>query len=806
MTNAACETISRPRAAGAGDLRDEFAEIAELAAQLCDTPMAVLLFCTHSDGCEEASIHGPLSPGLLRETCLLAHTLVADAQPWVLTETDPLLGDAASTGFAAAGIRFFASVRLFTRDETVLGVLAVLDTRPRAFSPAQQRSLLTLARQTARARELSLQLDAAARQPLKDALQRRDEIHQAAGFAAELLLNADDHEAALPLALEEVGKATGADHVCIWRQHTAADGHRLIDLEKQWGASLDPELLQRLKNIPWERRDGWRTADLLRSGRPIQNTLDACWPEERLLWERLAAHSFLCLPIFAGRNQFWGLMSLGFENAAVLWSPREIEALLSTTRVLGAIIHNNTIAEAHQRSETRYRSLVTNLKEVVFQTDEAGFWVLLNPAWEEITGYTVEESLDTLFLNYVHPDDRELNNQLFLPLIERTRESCRHEVRYLTKDGRIRWIEMFARGVFDAKDKITGTAGTLYDITERKLAEEDLGKQRAAIEAAIDGVAILDAGGRFTYLNSTQASLFGYERPADLTGQSWKILHPEAEVARLETEAFPALLECGRWRGTALARRRDGTTFTEELSFTQIRDGGLVCVCRDITSRLRAEETIRTALQEKEVMLKEIHHRVKNNMQIVSSLLNLQLGHLQDEVSRRLFIDSQNRIASMALVHEKLYQSRDLGRIDFGEYLRDLTDHIITAIGAAARGIRFQFKAGSIELGIDTAIPCGLIVNELVSNACKHAFPGGAHGTVTLEIERTGPGLLRLVVSDDGCGIPASFDLRQTRSLGMQLVQTLTRQLGGTLNIQRQPGASFILNLHEVLPRERTAS
>ncbi|ATC65035.1 hypothetical protein CMV30_14295 [Nibricoccus aquaticus] len=645
---------------------------------------------------------------------------------------------------------------------------------------------------------IGVQTDVTSRIQIEELLQRRDAIHQAASYAAEILLNASDYAAALPLALEQIGQATRADHVAVWRQHHGFAGSPLLSLDTLWGSDSQPSSRAALRDLLFENNAGWSSADALRQGRPVQNRRDACPPAEKSLWLALGAHSFVALPIFAGPGRFWGMMSIGFKNDSPPWPAQKIDALLSTTRVLGAVLLNRSTARAHLDSETRYRSLVSNLKEAVFQTDEAGFWTFLNPAWEEITGYSVAESLDTLFLNYVHPDDRDRNNELFLPLIERKKDYCRHEVRYLTKDGGYRWLEVFARLVLDDDERIRGTAGTLHDITERKLAEEDLGKQRAAIEAAIDGVAILDSKGCFTYLNTIHLELFGYTKTSELRGQSWRTLYTDDEVRRLEDAAFPALIQDGKWRGIATARRRDGTTFAEELSLTQIRDGGLVCVCRDITDRLRAEETIRTSLAEKEVLLKEIHHRVKNNMQIISSLLNLQLGHLHDETSRRLFAESQGRIASMALIHEKLYQSSDLGHIDFADYLRDLTENLVAAFGVSTRGIAFDLHVASIELGIDTAIPCGLIVNELVSNACKHAFAPGTPGRIEISLTRASADQFRLVVRDNGRGIPADFDLRQTKSLGMQLVKTLVRQLRGDLQIEPGPGAAFAITFREI--------
>jgi len=184
--------------------------------------------------------------------------------------------------------------------------------------------------------------------------------------------------------------------------------------------------------------------------------------------------------------------------------------------------------------------------------------------------------------------------------------------------------------------------------------------------------------------------------------------------------------------------------------------------------------------------------------------LSLQLDHLHDEEARSMFIESQNRIASMALIHEKLYQSSDLARIDFSDYLGDLTENLAGMVGAQARNISFQLKSGEVLLGIDTAIPCGLIVNELVSNAYKHGFPKGGPGQVTLTFERLADGRLRLEVADTGRGIPDGIDLQKTHSLGMQLVHTLVRQLRGTIEVRRGNGARFILHLQENVRKEHS--
>ena len=649
---------------------------------------------------------------------------------------------------------------------------------------------------------IGIQADITARKEADDALRQRDAILEGMNFAAETLLNEPDLATSLPVVLEQIGESTGSDHVCLWQElSTTTNSSHLVPV-KVWSSPDLPLANQAmLRTMEWDVHS-WPDTEPLRQGRGLQYGTTGGSSEDQPFLHALNISSFLCLPIQTNQGFLWGALSLGSSKRTAAWGFVEIEALRSATRVLGSVIHDRETDAALRTSEERFRSVVTNLKEVVFQTDATGIWTFLNPAWQEITGFTIEESIGTPFLNYVHPDDRERNNQLFGPMIERKKEYCRHEVRYLTQDGGFRWIEVYARLAVDPDNKIIGTAGTLNDITLRKQAEQALQKQRVAIEAAVDGVALLDDVGRYTYLNQTHVEMLGFREPDELLGQTWRRFYSEQEIERFKNEASPQLDKTGKWRGTVMATRRDGSTFVEEISLTRIEGGGLVSVCRDITDRIEAEQFILNSLKEKEVMLKEIHHRVKNNMQIVSSLLNLQLEHLHDEKARTMFIESQNRIASMALVHEKLYQSNDLAQIDFTDYLSDLTENLAGMLGAHARNISFQLKSGEVRLGIDTAIPCGLIINELVSNAYKHGFPHGGPGKVTLSFERLADGRLRLEVSDTGRGIPPDVDLQKTRSLGMQLVHTLVRQLRGTIEVRRENGTCFILHLHENVRKE----
>ena len=220
---------------------------------------------------------------------------------------------------------------------------------------------------------------------------------------------------------------------------------------------------------------------------------------------------------------------------------------------------------------------------------------------------------------------------------------------------------------------------------------------------------------------------------------------------------------------------------------------GAIEVSHDITAQKRAEAQIRASLAEKEVLLKEIHHRVKNNIQVISSLVALQADELQDPAVRAAFQEVTHRVRSMALVHEKLYQGADLSRVEFDQYVRSLLDYLWRAHGAAAAGLKLTLDLEPVSLSLNAAVPSGLILNELVSNALKHAFACRAEGEVAVSLHSGRDSRLHLCVRDNGTGLPADLDWRQASSLGLRLVQMLAGQLDATIEVSGGAGTEFTI-------------
>jgi two-component sensor histidine kinase len=241
---------------------------------------------------------------------------------------------------------------------------------------------------------------------------------------------------------------------------------------------------------------------------------------------------------------------------------------------------------------------------------------------------------------------------------------------------------------------------------------------------------------------------------------------------------------------------KDGNARNIEVNCYPILDSSgnvaqVIEYCLDITQRKRAEEQIKASLKEKDLLLKEVHHRVKNNLQVISSMLNLQSRKITDQQNLEPFRESQNRIRSMAFIHERLYQSEDLSKVNFKRYLETLATYLLQSYEVNQDSIRLYSEVENVQLDISRSIACGLLINELVSNSLKYAFTESQKGEIRIGLKRVGENQYKLVVSDDGIGLPEELDFRNTNSLGLQLVNTLTNQLQGGIEVVRNNGTTF---------------
>jgi two-component sensor histidine kinase len=288
------------------------------------------------------------------------------------------------------------------------------------------------------------------------------------------------------------------------------------------------------------------------------------------------------------------------------------------------------------------------------------------------------------------------------------------------------------------------------------------------------------------------SELLGYEHSHFLGKELWEIgLFSDIAANRA---AFRELQLNGyiRYDHLPLETREKRKVDVEVVSNAYEADGQMVIQCniRDCSERVRLEQTIRASLEEKEVLLKEVHHRVKNNLQVISSLLHLQSQHTQDSASVQMFRESQDRVRSMALVHERLYRSKDLSQVDFTDYIQSLATHLFSSHQTDSDCITLAVDVHGIKLSIEAAVPCGLLLNELISNCLKHAFRGRDRGRIQIDLRPIYGREILLSVSDDGIGLPRGIDPRSGESFGMQLIADLVDQLHGRVEVDREVGTT----------------
>jgi PAS domain S-box-containing protein len=364
------------------------------------------------------------------------------------------------------------------------------------------------------------------------------------------------------------------------------------------------------------------------------------------------------------------------------------------------------------------------------------------------------------------------------------------------------------------RDILRFVSGQVAMAFQRRQADQNLLEREQFLSGVLDsiqdGISILDPDLRIVRVNKTMEGWHAAQMP--LVGKKcYQAYHGRSEPC----SACPTrrTLQDGRAAREVIRRAGPngrGGSWLDLYSFPFIdqKTGqmkGVIEYVRDITPQKEAEDRLQASLLEKEVLLREIHHRVKNNLQVIQALISLQSRRLKDAQAVDMYRESQRRIRSMALVHERLYQSTNLSRIDFADYARSLVIHLFHSLLPDGRPVELKFDLEPVALDVNTAIPCGLILSELVSNALKHAFPEGRTGEIRVSLHR-GPGpVVRLGVRDDGVGLPPGFDLGLSDSLGMQIVVTLVSQIEGRLRIGQERGSDFEVEFPESVDKQAGA-
>lgn len=506
------------------------------------------------------------------------------------------------------------------------------------------------------------------------------------------------------------------------------------------------------------------------------------------------------------------------------------------------ITERKRVEKALIQSEERNRTVLENVPDLIL-VHRNGIILYTNPPAAEITGYTHDELNNKPLIDLFVPEYR--------PLVVQTKSRRMagetiepYEIEILTKSGGRRAVVV--RGSLIKFDGSPALLNVLTDITERKVAEKSLKKSSSLLnevcemghiggwELDVTTKEVLWTRETYRIHEISEDEKFDLSKAIlfyDLPGRS--ILEKALQRCMEKGEPFDLELPFTSVRGRHLWTRALGhavnvggnvtkltgtfqditerkaaeevmKTFSEDLDHkvlerTSNLDDVNMKLMTEIDVRLNAERQLTKTVGEKDVMLREVHHRVKNNLQIIISLLNLQSRYISDATTLSAFKESQNRVRAMALVHEKLYQSTDVATIDLDNYIRFLGNNLIQFFGIQGRGIKLTMDIHDIFLAIDTAIPFGLMINELISNSLKYAFPGGRKGEISIAIHRQDH-TLTILYKDNGIGIPEDFDWRNARSMGLRLITALVDQLDGSIELDRTAGTLFTMVVHEKEP------
>ncbi len=478
-----------------------------------------------------------------------------------------------------------------------------------------------------------------------------------------------------------------------------------------------------------------------------------------------------------------------YESRMVPYSQNEVLAIVRD-------ITESIRAERDLReNEKKYRDLFNNLRDAVGVVDLQGHYIDANPVYLEILGYRLEE-LKQLDYQHLTPLKWENEEKKYVDQILNQGYSNIYEKEYIRKDGSVFPVELRSYLIRDLDEKPVGMVGIARDITDRKKVENDLQKSeklyRLLAQNAADVIWILDTENfRFRYISPSIERLRGYTAE-EIMAKDLDSLTDEKTMEYIHQKMPQRVREFQEglikvYIDEIRQKHRDGSWIWTEVKthFIINEDSGhleIYGISRNIDERKQAEKSQKQLLDEKDVLLRELQHRVKNNLNVVYSLLGLEIRRLKDDDAKAIFLDAQSRIQAMSKIYEKLYQSNNLELLELSSYIKDFARSVFNLYLLNSKFIQLQMQIEDIKLDLKRAVPLGLILNELLSNSLKHAFPNNQAGMISISL-----GLyedqLQLIVEDNGMGLPRDFNVETVSSMGFQLVRILAQQLDASFSI-----------------------
>ncbi len=475
------------------------------------------------------------------------------------------------------------------------------------------------------------------------------------------------------------------------------------------------------------------------------------------------------------------------------------------------------LEHANRQLEVFHAEALSQLAAIVKSSDDAIVGMTLNGivlSWnagaERIYGYTAEDVIGRSISLLCSPDRLD-EVPTMLDRIARGEHVRNLETVQRRKRGELIDVSLTISPVKDADGGVVGASAISRDITQRKRIESALRESEARFRMMADTAPVMvwmaGADTHCTFVNKRWLEFTGRTLEEEI-GDAWITgVHPH-DLARCHESYHNSFKSEQPFTMEYRLRRADGEyrwvlDTGVPLFESNGRFAGYIGTCMDLTERKEMEDQLRKAVKEKESLLREVHHRVKNNLQVISSLLNLQCASVKDSQIVQLFRECQVRITSIALLHETLHRSSDLSRIRMDDYMRTLTGHLFRSYGVDNTLIGLRLQVDDVELDIDTGLTCGLIIDELVSNCLKHAFPSGQRGQITIDLHENGDHTFTLHVGDDGVGIPRDGVLNNPDSLGLELVSLMAEKLEGAIELQSGRGTEWRIRFRQLHYQER---
>jgi PAS domain S-box-containing protein len=634
-----------------------------------------------------------------------------------------------------------------------------------------------------------------------------------------------DLQEILRTTVQEVKQLLLSDRVLVYRILPNHTGQVIAEaVNPGWTFTLDKKFPE--ETFPTECYDEYIAGKIYAISNVDQMDIRPCLVE---FLRQFQVKSKIVVPII--QNQLlWGLLIVHQCDQTRNWKTEEIELLKQIASQLAIAIQQSEYYQQLQRelkerivaerallmSQQRIQYLLSSSPGILysFRAHNTFELTFVSDNAYDLIGYELLEMFENHFWwNHVHPEDKVKISKFGLQTLFE-QGSYSHEYRFLHKNGSYIWIYDQLNLVRDEQGNPLEIIGYWIDITDRKQIEEKLQETTSRLTSLISnlqlGVLVKDEYNKVALVNQSFCEIFKIKNCSQrLIGKEWGNIGEEFSTL------FDNPIKISQQHQEILANKKivtnqeirlaDGRILEQNYVpiFIDSIDRGHLWMYRDISDRKQAESRLVTSLQEKEVLLKEIHHRVKNNLLVVSNLLEFQADYVSDPSLIKVLEDSRNRIYSMALIHEKLYRSMTLDTINFGEYLDDLVQNLFESYNLEENRVTFDLDIEPVLLNIETAHPCGLIVNELLSNTLKHAFPEGRQGNVKIIMHQQDDDQIMVKVADNGIGFPENLDFRQVDSLGMELVCTLTEQLEGEITLLRDHGTTFELRFSELNYRQR---